>query len=110
MGAHPRVDSNVADFADKLPKAVISKGGVCMYVIHCLCRIRTYDRVWDQVMYQREALWVSFSAAPLSRAAVKVSVGGVNASTGQAQGKAGEPGEQDYLPVNRVNGQLYVSS
>lgn len=64
----------------------------------------------DQAMYQREALWVSFSNASLSgRAAVKVSVGGVNALTGKPQGTAGQPGEQDYLPVNTVNGQLYVS-
>ena len=60
-------------------------------------------------MYQREALWVSFSNS-LSKAAVKVSVGGVNALTGKPQDVAGKPGEQDYLPINSINGQLYVSS
>ena len=61
-------------------------------------------------MYQREALWVSFSNASSSRAAVKVSVGGVDALTGKPQGAVSKPDEQDYLPVNTVNGQMYVSA
>lgn len=60
-------------------------------------------------MYQREALWIAFLTAPPNRAAVKVSVGGVNALTGEPQGAASKSGEQDYLPVNSVNGQMYVS-
>ena len=61
-------------------------------------------------MYQREAMWMSFS--PPSRYggssepfAVKISVGGVNALTGLSQ-KENAIGKQDYLAVGGRNGQL----
>ncbi|KAH9923652.1 uncharacterized protein B0H18DRAFT_458767 [Fomitopsis serialis] len=82
---------NVADFADKLPQSVVNKGGVFI------------------AMYQREAMWISFSHPTNSRVhpAVKVSVGGVNALTGTAQGMHNE-GDQDYLPIHSGGGQLWL--
>ena len=60
-------------------------------------------------MYQREAMWMSFSApyggSSESSFAVKISVGGVNALTGLSQ-KENAIGMQDYLAVGGRNGQL----
>ena len=61
-------------------------------------------------MYQREAMWMSFSP-PLdsesseSSFAVKISIGGVNALTGLSQ-RENAIGKQDYLAVGGKNGQL----
>jgi hypothetical protein len=54
----------VADFAERLPKAWRVHGGFFV------------------PLYQREALWLQFEAAPWKPNAVKVGVGGVNALTG----------------------------
>ena len=66
-------------------------------------------------MYQREAMWMSFSVPSNSYRsyfAVKISVGGVNALTGLSQ-KENAIGKQDYLAVSweqnsagQRNGQL----
>ena len=61
-------------------------------------------------MYQREAMWMSFSPPNGSESsessfAVKISVGGVNALTGLSQ-KENAIGKQDYLAVGGKNGQL----
>ncbi|TFY61138.1 hypothetical protein EVJ58_g4686 [Rhodofomes roseus] len=82
---------NVADFADRLPKSVVSKGGVFI------------------AMYQREAMWISFSHpyGTGQHHAVKVSVGGVNALTGKPQDMYSE-GHQDYLAINNNSGQLWL--
>jgi hypothetical protein len=62
-------------------------------------------------MYQREAMWMSFSPpvynyeSTESPFAVKISVGGVNALTGLSQ-RGNAIGKQDYLVVCRKNGQL----
>ena len=59
-------------------------------------------------MYQREAMWMSFSSSysefSESSFAVKISVGGVNALTGFPQ-KENAIGKQDYLTVGGKNGQ-----
>lgn len=57
-------------------------------------------------MYQREAMWISFSA--IKPCAVKVSVGGINALTGTPRDKS-TPGTQDYLALGPDNqySQLY---
>ncbi|TDL20732.1 ubiquitin-domain-containing protein [Rickenella mellea] len=89
MGAFPIY--NVADFADRLPKSVVAKGGVFIS------------------MYQREAMWMSFKTLPLdtSACAVKVSVGGINALTGYPQNSPGNA-KQDYLAVKGTDGQLWL--
>ena len=61
-------------------------------------------------MYQREAMWMSFSTTPNGGSsetsfAVKIYVGGVNALTGLSQ-KENAIGKQDYLAVGGRNGQL----
>ena len=62
-------------------------------------------------MYQREAMWMSFSppsdygGSSESSFAVKISVGGVNALTGLSQ-KENVIGKQDYLAIGGRNGQL----
>ena len=60
-------------------------------------------------MYQREAMWMSFSSpnggSSVDSFAVKISVGGVNALTGLSQ-KENAIGKQDYLAVGGKNGQL----
>lgn len=78
---------NVGDFTDRLPKSVVSKGGIFVS------------------MYQKEAMWMSFR--PLKPCALKVSVGGINALTGTPQGVSVK-GKQDYLPLEDVYGQLWL--
>ena len=61
-------------------------------------------------MYQREAMWMSFSPPHDSESsgssfAVKISIGGVNALTGLSQ-RENAIGKQDYLAVGGKNGQL----
>ncbi|KAH9923627.1 uncharacterized protein B0H18DRAFT_1212143 [Fomitopsis serialis] len=82
---------NVADFANRLPKSVVSKGG--MFI----------------AMYQREAMWISFSpCTPNGINALKVSVGGINALTGNPQNAKAAADTQDYLPINSTSGQLWL--
>ncbi|KDR73657.1 hypothetical protein GALMADRAFT_251438 [Galerina marginata CBS 339.88] len=70
---------NTGDLVNSLPRSVLSKGGVCIN------------------MYQREAMWMSFS--PIKPCAVKVSVGGVNALTGTPR-DVSVLGKQDYLALS----------
>jgi hypothetical protein len=51
-------------------------------------------------------MWTSFETLSGSHA-VKISVGNVNALTGQHRSTM-DAGKQDYLAVNPDNGQLYV--
>jgi hypothetical protein len=76
----------VADFADRVPAAWHERGGVFL------------------PMYQREAMWLSFSGAHWRPNALKVGVGKVNALSGKpwdealaAQRRRG--GGQDYMVV-----------
>ncbi|KAF8163723.1 hypothetical protein B0H34DRAFT_795393 [Crassisporium funariophilum] len=79
---------NTGGLADRLPQSVTSKGGI--YIS----------------MYQREAMWISFS--PIKPCALKVSVGGINALTGTAQ-VVSTPRKQDYLPLgNDECSQLWL--
>ena len=48
-------------------------------------------------MYQREALWLGFHAAPWKPNAVKIAVGGVNAISGEPDDKALHADRQDYV-------------
>jgi hypothetical protein len=56
-------------------------------------------------MYQREAMWMSFTPTSEESSAVKISVGGVNALTGLRQNETAN-GTQDYLAVGGKQGQL----
>lgn len=69
----------VEDFADRVPPALRERGGY-------------FVPLWE-----REALWLNFTAAWWKPNAVKVGVGGVNAITGEpwASGLRADP--QDYL-------------
>ncbi|KAF8969629.1 hypothetical protein BDZ97DRAFT_1794340 [Flammula alnicola] len=79
---------NTADLVDRLPRSVVLKGGICI------------------AMYQREAMWISFS--PIAPCAVKVSVGGINALSGTAQNVT-IPGKQDYLALSGgPTGQIWL--
>lgn len=60
-----------------------------------------------QSMYQREAMWTSFKPEGGSYA-VKISVGNVNALTGKPRYTTDAVAKQDYITVNRDNGQLFV--
>ena len=48
-------------------------------------------------LYQREALWLGFSAAPWKPNALKVIVGGINAVSGRPDDGSGLGSPQDYL-------------
>lgn len=48
-------------------------------------------------MYQREALWLGFHAAPWKPNAVKIAVGGVNAISGMPDDKTFHDDHQDYV-------------
>lgn len=69
----------VADYIDKLPPSIVQRGG------------------YLAPMYQREAIWMSFSAS--SGAAMKISVGGINAITGLPKDHdvEAESMQQDYI-------------
>ncbi|TFK70050.1 ubiquitin-domain-containing protein [Pluteus cervinus] len=82
---------NVADYADKLPKSVVSKGGLFMAI------------------YQREALWIHFVSTKSSAShAVKVSIGDVNALTGLPRDRPTPQGKQDYAAVKNHGGQIWL--
>ncbi len=69
----------VEDFVDCVPQRWRDVGGVFI------------------PMYQREALWISFSAASWKPTAVTVSVGGVNAVSGEPDDPRLHPQPQNYL-------------
>jgi hypothetical protein len=71
----------VEDYTDRVPEAWHEHGGVFI------------------PMYQREAMWVSFSGRWWKPNAVKIGIGKINAVTGQAwdNGLSAEP--QDYVVV-----------
>lgn len=56
-----------------------------------------------QCMYQREAMWMSFTTK--SSYAVKISVGGVNALTGTPQASVSQD-KQDYLAIKKEGGKM----
>ena len=70
---------SVEDFLDCVPQLWRDLGGVFI------------------PMYQREALWISFSAASWKPNAVTVSVGGVNAVSGEPDDRRLHPQPQNYL-------------
>lgn len=53
-------------------------------------------------MYQREAMWIHFRTS--KRYAVKVSVGDVNAITGDSRFETRQDGKQDYVVVGQAGG------
>jgi hypothetical protein len=78
----------VADYADRVPESWREHGGVFLPI------------------YQREAMWLSFSAAHWRPNAIKVAVGKVNALSGrpwseklEAGGRVRGEGAQDYMVV-----------
>jgi hypothetical protein len=48
-------------------------------------------------MYQREALWIGFDAAPWKPNVVKVGIGRINAVSGDAWGRPLQPDPQNYM-------------
>ncbi|MCI0419680.1 MAG: hypothetical protein L0312_10735 [Acidobacteria bacterium] len=69
----------VEDFIDRVPQLWREKGGVFI------------------PMYQREALWIFFSAASWKPSAVIVSLGSVNAVSGEPDGSQLQAEPQNYL-------------
>jgi len=69
----------VADFADRVPGEWRARGGVFI------------------PMYQREALWLAFSAASWKPNAVKIAVGGINAISGESDDASLHADPQDYV-------------
>jgi hypothetical protein len=69
----------VEDYLDRVPRAWRDCGGVFI------------------PMYQREALWLGFSAASWKPNAVKIAVGKVNANSGEPDDKALHADRQDYV-------------
>jgi hypothetical protein len=77
LGAFPI--RRVEDYADNVPEQWRERGGVFI------------------PMYQREALWLSFSAAHWRPNAIKVAVGKINAITGQEWAETLQAKPQDYI-------------
>lgn len=69
----------VADYLDLVPPLCRERGGAFI------------------PMYQREALWLGFHAAPWKPNAVKIAVGSVNAISGEPDDKALHADHQDYV-------------
>ena len=69
----------VADHADRVPPAWLEHGGVFL------------------PMYQREAMWLNFTATHWRPNALKVAVGKVNALSGERYHQRLTTGEQDYV-------------
>ena len=69
----------VSDYADRVPRAWREHGGVFL------------------PMYQREAMWLNFSAAHWRPNALKVALGKVNALSGKPYHQRLAAGEQDYV-------------
>jgi hypothetical protein len=77
LGAFPI--RRVEDYADNVPDQWRERGGVFI------------------PMYQREAMWLSFSAAHWRPNALKVAVGKINAITGQEWAETLQAKPQDYI-------------
>src|SRR5215207_8701194 len=77
LGALPVLD--VQPYADRLPPAW--RGERAVFI----------------PMYQREALWLSFAAAPWKPNAVQVAVGGVNAVSGEVDATELRATPQNYV-------------
>jgi hypothetical protein len=77
LGAFPI--RRVEDYADNVPDQWRERGGVFI------------------PMYQREAMWLSFSAAHWRPNAIKVAVGKINAITGQEWAETLQAKPQDYI-------------
>ena len=71
----------VADYADRVPAKWREHGGVLL------------------PMYQREAMWLSFSGAHWRPNAVKVAIGKVNAISGEPYHQRLQAGSEDYVVV-----------
>ncbi len=71
----------VEDYADRVPAAWRERGGVFI------------------PMYQREALWIAFSARYWKPNAVKVGIGQINAISGEPWNECLSASPQDYLVV-----------
>jgi hypothetical protein len=78
-GLGPFPVHRVRDYADRVPASWKEHGGVFL------------------PMYQREALWLAFDAAPWKPNAVQVGVGGVNAVSGEAWDERLRADPQNYL-------------
>ncbi|KAJ7154501.1 hypothetical protein C8R46DRAFT_911393 [Mycena filopes] len=82
LGQFPMVA--VSDFTARLPDNIRERGGFLI------------------PMFNREALWINFCKQESEKAAVKVSVGGVNAVSGEVKNKMSPPGvNQDYIVSNQ---------
>ncbi|TFK70071.1 hypothetical protein BDN72DRAFT_819341 [Pluteus cervinus] len=101
---------NVADYADKLPRSVVSKGGLFIVSVRLSSpAILSIGLLGLQAMYQREALWIHFVSTKHSTThAVKVSVGDVNAPTGLPRDQPTPQGKQDYAAVKNHSGQIWL--
>jgi hypothetical protein len=71
----------VADYADRVPAAWREHGGVLL------------------PMYQREAMWLSFSGAHWRPNAIKVAIGKVNALSGEPYHQRLQAAKEDYVVV-----------
>ncbi|UBF30355.1 hypothetical protein K9N68_34690 (plasmid) [Kovacikia minuta CCNUW1] len=69
----------VEDYRDRVPQHWLQQGGVFI------------------PMYQREALWLSFSAASWKPNAVKIAIGGINAITGEPDDNQLRADPQNYI-------------
>ncbi|KAJ7155031.1 hypothetical protein C8R46DRAFT_910945, partial [Mycena filopes] len=82
LGQFPMVA--VSDFTARLPDKIRERGGFLI------------------PMFNREALSINFCKQESEKAAVKVSVGGVNAVSGEVKNKMSPPGvNQDYIVSNQ---------
>ncbi|KAK2767454.1 hypothetical protein FQN54_003610 [Arachnomyces sp. PD_36] len=79
---------NVSAYADKLPKNIVQRGGVFL------------------PMWQREALWIEFNSVSSKNYALRVSVGGINAVSGNRMDESRDESAsaikgpvQDYVVV-----------
>ncbi|GBE89383.1 hypothetical protein SCP_1600440 [Sparassis crispa] len=80
---------NTAEYKDRLPASIASDSDIFI------------------TLYQREAMWISFDTGYSRTAAVKISVGGVNALTGLPM-DAPSVGTQDYLAIKPEGGQSWI--
>ncbi|KAH8798083.1 hypothetical protein DL96DRAFT_1639877 [Flagelloscypha sp. PMI_526] len=78
LGRFPMV--TVSEFASRLPEHIRARGGFLI------------------PMFNREAMWIRFCREESKKAAVKISVGGVNALSGEIKTKSSPPEvQQDYV-------------
>ena len=88
LGAFPLF--NVSAYKDQLPDNIVQQGGVFL------------------PMWQREALWISFTAPHTKKYALRVFVGRINAVSGQEMDERTQEGQgtqllQDYVVVPGQN-------